>query len=109
MLHCLPLSQLFTPKLLQNQHGLKVKDRVVELLNFITCPRTSKWSESTCSAKIYLPENLYFFLFPEENICCGYSLEAPHRGASNEYPQHVFFEKKKIFLATAMKSLSQYK
>ena len=22
--------------------------------------------------------------------CCGYSLEAPRRGASNEYPQHVF-------------------
>ena len=24
------------------------------------------------------------------NICCGYSLEAPYRGASNEYPQHTF-------------------
>ena len=21
---------------------------------------------------------------------CGYSLEVPHRGASNEYPQHMF-------------------
>ena len=30
------------------------------------------------------------FLFLHENICCGYSLEAPHRGASNEYPQHMF-------------------
>ena len=25
-----------------------------------------------------------------QNICCGYSLEAPPRGASNEYPQHMF-------------------
>ena len=25
-----------------------------------------------------------------KNICCGYSLEAPHQGASNEYPQHMF-------------------
>ena len=25
-----------------------------------------------------------------KNICCGYSLEAPHRGSSNEYPQHMF-------------------
>ena len=33
---------------------------------------------------------MIFFLFLHENICCGYSLEAPHRGASNEYPQHVF-------------------
>ena len=30
------------------------------------------------------------FLFLHENICCGYQLEAPHRGASNEYPQHMF-------------------
>ena len=34
-----------------------------------------------------------FFLFLHENVCCGYSLEAPRRGASNEYPQHVFLEK----------------
>ena len=33
---------------------------------------------------------LIFFLFHHENICCGYSLEAPRRGASNEYPQHMF-------------------
>ena len=31
-----------------------------------------------------------FFLFLKENIWCGYSLEAPHRGASNEYPQICF-------------------
>ena len=30
------------------------------------------------------------FLFLHKNICCGYSLEAPRRGASNEYPQHMF-------------------
>ena len=28
-------------------------------------------------------------LFLNENICCGYS-EAPRRGASNEYPQHMY-------------------
>ena len=27
----------------------------------------------------------YFFLLLHENICCGYSLDVPHRGASNEY------------------------
>ena len=43
---------------------------------------------------------LIFFLCLHENICCGYSLEAPHRGASNEYPQHMFSwkNKKNIFL-----------
>ena len=36
-----------------------------------------------------------FFLFIHKNIRCGYSLEAPCRGASNEYPQHMFLWRKK--------------
>ena len=28
-------------------------------------------------------------------MCCGYILEAPRRGASNEYPQHVLSRYKK--------------
>ena len=32
----------------------------------------------------------YFFLFLHEKRCCGYSLEVPWQGASNEYPQHTF-------------------
>ena len=38
----------------------------------------------------------YCFLFLHKNIWCGYSLEAPHQGTSNEYPQknmHIFMEK----------------
>ena len=31
-----------------------------------------------------------FFLFLVENINCGYSLEPPHRGGSNEHPQSIF-------------------
>ena len=34
--------------------------------------------------------HIIFFLFLHKNIHCGYSLEAPRRGASNEYPQHMF-------------------
>ena len=45
------------------------------------------------------PKVLIFFLFLRKNICCGYSLEATHRGASNEYPQHMFLwrNKKNIY------------
>ena len=39
--------------------------------------------------------HIIFFLFLDENICCGYSLEAPRRGASNEYPQHMFLLRNK--------------
>ena len=28
-----------------------------------------------------------------QNVCCGYLLEVPQWGTSNEYPQHVFMEK----------------
>ena len=34
--------------------------------------------------------HIIFFLFLHENLCSGYSLEAPQRGASNEYPQRMF-------------------
>ena len=30
-----------------------------------------------------------------QNIDCGYSLEPPRRGGSNEYPQAVFFSRNK--------------
>ena len=36
----------------------------------------------------------------DKNICCGYSLEAPHRGTSNEYPQHIFLWRSKNYLDT---------
>ena len=29
-------------------------------------------------------------LFLQKHICCGYSLELPRRGNSNEYPHHMF-------------------
>ena len=33
------------------------------------------------------PHNIFLFL--HVNICCGYSSEAPRRGASDEYPQYM--------------------
>ena len=32
----------------------------------------------------------YFFHISAQNIDCGYSLEPPWRGGSNEYPQSMF-------------------
>ena len=37
----------------------------------------------------------YFFLFLLQNIDCGYRLETPHRGDSNEHPQALSEQKKK--------------
>ena len=45
----------------------------------------------------YIVKNLglqgytFFFLFQLKSIDCGYSLEPPHQGGSNEHPQSIFW------------------
>ena len=36
-----------------------------------------------------------FFLIFAQNIDCGYMLEAPRRGGSNEYPHSMYWSKNK--------------
>ena len=38
----------------------------------------------------FLDKNWYFHI-SAQNIDCGYSLEPPRRGGSNEYPQSMFW------------------
>ena len=39
---------------------------------------------------------IFFFFFNfAQNIDCGYTLEPPQRGGSNEYPQSMFWSKNK--------------
>ena len=52
--------------------------------------------------KIYHPKNenfqikiLIFFYISAKNIDCGYSLEPPRRGGSNEYPQSMILSRNK--------------
>ena len=45
------------------------------------------FSSISCSIALEkITVRLIFFLFLHKNICCGYSLEVPGWGASNEYP-----------------------
>ena len=41
----------------------------------------------------------YFLIFAQ-NIDCGYTLEPPHRGGSNEYTQSMFWSKNKKIMYT---------
>ena len=57
---------------------------------------------SALKMKISLEKNYYllFFYFVyfdmfSQNIDCGYTLEPPRRGGSNEYPQSMFWNKNK--------------
>ena len=45
--------------------------------------------------KNFTGKNLIFFLIFAQNIDCGYTLEPPRRGGSNEYPQSIFWSKNK--------------
>ena len=47
--------------------------------------------------KLY--ENFDTFLIFAQNIDCGYTLEPPWRGGSNEYPQFIFWSKDKKNIA----------
>ena len=40
--------------------------------------------------RIQIKKNSYIFHISVQNIDCGYSLETPRRGGSNEYPQSMF-------------------
>ena len=40
-------------------------------------------------------ENFDIFLILAQNIDCGYTLEHPPQGGSNEYPQPMFWSKNK--------------
>ena len=40
-------------------------------------------------------KNSDIFLISTQNVDCGYSLEPPHRGGSNEYPQPMFLSRNK--------------
>ena len=67
--------------------------------------QTGKLITKTCLFKyteFLLPKNENFqiknsdiFLISAQNIDCGYSLEPPQRGGSNEYPQSMFLSRNK--------------
>ena len=45
-------------------------------------------------------KNANMFLISAQNIDCGYSLEPPRRGGSNEYPQSMFLSRNKKIMYT---------
>ena len=45
--------------------------------------------------KIFTGKKFDIFLIFAQNIYCGYTLEPPRRGGSNEYPQSMFWSKNK--------------
>ena len=69
----------------------------VESLDCITKIRLFKYIDNftTQNRKIFQIKKSDIFHIPGQNIDCGYSLEPPLRGGSNEYPQAMFLSKNK--------------
>ena len=63
----------------------------------ITKTRLFKYIEhyTTKIGKFSDKKILIFFHISAQNIDCGYSLEPPRRGGSNEYPQSMFLSRNK--------------
>ena len=57
------------------------------LFNYIDNFATKNWKFSD--------KNYDIFQISAKNIDCGYSLEPPRRGGSNEYPQSMFLNRNK--------------
>ena len=62
----------------------------------ITKTRLFKYIENfnTKNWKFHIKKKSDTFQISAQNIDCGFSLEPPRRGGSNEYPQSMFFEQK---------------
>ena len=62
----------------------------------ITKTRLFKYTENfTTITENFQIKNSDIFPISAQNIDCGYSLEPPRRGGSNEYPQSMFSSKNK--------------
>ena len=66
-------------------------------LVFITKTRLFKYIENFTTKKKenFQIKNSDIFHISAQNIDCGYSLEPPRRGGSNEYPQSMFSSRNK--------------
>ena len=63
--------------------------------HFLAITKTSLYNFEPIKPHFYIVKlgftGVYIiFLISAQNIDCGYSLEPPHRGGSNEYPQSMF-------------------
>ena len=63
---------------------------------YITKTRLFKYIENfTSKNRKFSDKNSDIFHISAQNIYCGYSLEPPQRGGSNEYPQSMFLSRNK--------------
>ena len=79
----------------QSCRGERGRDEEETFIN-ITKTRQFKYRLKISPPKTEIFQiKLIFFHISAQNIDCGYSLEPPRRGGSNEYPQSIFLSRNK--------------
>ena len=69
---------------------------ILLMVNVITKTSLYKYTENfTTENEIFSDKNSNIFHISAQNMDCGYSLEPPRRGGSNEYPQSMFSSRNK--------------
>ena len=72
-----------------------------KILRHITKTSLFKYIENFTTKKWkFSDKNSDIFHISAQNIDCGYSLEPPRRGGSNEYPQSMFLSRNKKIMYT---------
>ena len=88
-----------TKALLMNTHNIRFHGEIRKIfIGIPLLPKSYEYYDVEHRERIlFLNKTVWiFFLFLHENICCGYPLEVPCWGASNDYPQHMFLWRNKI-------------
>ena len=69
---------------------------LIAIFYYMTKTRLFKYIENfTTKNENFQIKNSDIFHSSAQNIDCGYSLEPPRRGGSNEYPQSMFLSRNK--------------
>ena len=99
MLNCLPKVRYNSWDQATIDVTLKIipyENRVLSRWRIITKTRLFKYIENFTSKNWKNSDNkIWYFHISAQNIDCGYSLEPPRRGGSNEYPQSMFLRRNK--------------
>ena len=89
---------------MQTDDNIVKSDQTVSMLTYlsfgyayITKTRLFKYTVNYTNRKQpkFSEKKFWYFSISAQNIDCGYSLELPHRGSSNEYPQSMFLSSNK--------------
>ena len=76
-----------------NNTFLETNNFLLDMHQTIRRPRMNKKKKKKKKNENFHVKNSDIFHISAQNIDCGYSLEPPHRGGSNEYPNLCFEQK----------------